>query len=341
MNDRSTEKFLVHTPGRTFPQVSGLIERRPGRVLHSGSPGRCTGDRRVVHGCVEVLPRLARSLWITAPGHVDRGPGKRLRSSPGRCARLCRWRCRWRCRWLLLLSLLSHPSLTRRPREHRRAGPARLPRAAGGGLGRRSGGLRAGAAPVASRRPHAAAGQRRRAERPRRDAAVQGRHRRRLRDRPRRRLLPARARGHPRRDHRPLRPRRAGRPGHRRRRAPAPRRAGPHRRGALPPHPLGQRADRGQRRLLRRDRPREGHPAPPRRRRHQDRPARLRRRGPGRRRRRPGAGRGLQDHRQARVGRLRPAVRHHGRRPRRDRGDRQPRGRACTACPPGSPTSTT
>ncbi len=62
--------------------------RRPGRVLHSGSPGRCTGDRRVVHGCVEVLPRLARSLWITIPWHVDRGPGKRLRSSPGRCARL-------------------------------------------------------------------------------------------------------------------------------------------------------------------------------------------------------------------------------------------------------------
>ena len=100
------------------------------------------------------------------------------------------------------------------------------------------------------------------------------------------------------------------------------------RRRALPPHALGQRPDRGQRRLLRRDRPREGHPAPPRRRRHQDRADRLRRRGPGRRRRRPGAGRGLQGHRPAHVRGLRAAVRHHGRRPRRDRGDRQPRGRA-------------
>ena len=100
------------------------------------------------------------------------------------------------------------------------------------------------------------------------------------------------------------------------------------RRRALPPHAVGQRPDRGQRRLLRRDRPREGDPAPAGRRRHQDRADRLRRRGPGRRRRRPGAGRGLQDHRQAHRRGLRAAVRHHGRRPRRDRGDRQPRGRA-------------
>ena len=61
-------------------------------------------------------------------------------------------------------------------------------------------------------------------------------------------------------------------------RAPAPGRAGPHRRRPLPPHPLGQRPDRRQRRLLRRDRAREGDPAPAGRRRHQDRPDGLRRR---------------------------------------------------------------
>ena len=115
----------------------------------------------------------------------------------------------------------------------------------------------------------------------------------------------------------------------------------PHRRRPLPPHAVGQRADRGQRRLLRRDRAREGDPAPPRRRRHQDRADGLRRPGPGRRHRRPGAGRGLPGHRPPYLRGLRAAVRHHGRRPRRDRGDRQPRGRACTACPPASPTSTT
>ena len=79
--------------------------------------------------------------------------------------------------------------------------------------------------------------------------------------------------------------------------------------------------------LLRRDRAREGDPAPPGRRRHQDRPDRLRRRGPGRRHRRQRPGRGLQGHRPRAVGGLRAAERHHGRRPRRDRGDRQPRGR--------------
>jgi len=30
MNDRSTKNFLVHNPGRTFPQVSWLIRRVPG-----------------------------------------------------------------------------------------------------------------------------------------------------------------------------------------------------------------------------------------------------------------------------------------------------------------------
>ena len=86
------------------------------------------------------------------------------------------------------------------------------------------------------RRPDPAAGQRRRAERARLDAAVQGRDRRRHRVGPRRGLLPPGARDDLRRDHRPLRPRRAGRPDHRRRRAAAPRRAGPDRRRAVPPH---------------------------------------------------------------------------------------------------------
>ncbi len=141
------------------------------------------------------------------------------------------------------------------------------------------------------RRPHAAAGQRRRAVRAGLDAAVQGRDRRRGRVGPRHRLLPAGARDDLRRDGRPLRSRRAGRPGHHRGRAAASRRAGPGRRRAVPPHAVGQRADRGQRRLLRRDRPREGDPAPAGRRRHPDRADGVRRRGPGRRRRRPGPGR--------------------------------------------------
>ncbi|CAA9408563.1 MAG: Replicative DNA helicase (DnaB), partial [uncultured Nocardioides sp.] len=212
--------------------------------------------------------------------------------------------------------------------EHHRGRPARVPARGVRRLGRRPLAVRAGRADLASRRPHAAAGQRRGAERAGLDAALQGRHRRRVRGGPRRRLLPARARDHPRRDHRPVRPRRAGRPGDRRRRAPAAGRAAARRWRAVPPHALGQRADRRQRLLLRRDRAREGDPAPPRRRRHQDRPDRLRRRGPGRRRGRPGPGGGLQDHRPAHRRGLRPAERHHERRPRRDRGHRQPRGGA-------------
>ena len=105
------------------------------------------------------------------------------------------------------------------------------------------------------------------------------------------------------------------------------RRAPAHRRRALPPHPVGQRADRGQRRLLRRDRARQGDPAPPGRGRHPHRRPRLRRRGPDRRRRRQRAGRGLPGHRPPRERGLRAAERHHERRPRRDRDDRQPRGR--------------
>ena len=148
-------------------------------------------------------------------------------------------------------------------------------------------------------------------------------------------------RADPRRDHRPLRPGRAGRPGHRRGRAAAPGRARPGRRRPLPPHPLGQRADRGQRRLLRRDRPREGDPAPARRRRHPDRADRLRRRGPGRRRRRRGAGRGLQGHRPPDVRGLRAALATSwtasSTRSRRSATARP----ASTASRPASPTSTT
>ena len=53
--------------------------------------------------------------------------------------------------------------------------------------------------------------------------------------------------------------------------------AGAHRRRALPAHPDRLRADRGQRRLLRRDRARTRDPAPAGRGRHQGRPARVRR----------------------------------------------------------------
>ena len=96
---------------------------------------------------------------------------------------------------------------------------------------------------------------------------------------PGRGLLPSGPRDHLRRDHRPLRPGRAGRPDHRRERAAATRRARPHRRRAVPPHAVGQRADRGERRLLRRDRPREGHPAAAGRGRHPHRADGLRRPG--------------------------------------------------------------
>ena len=74
--------------------------------------------------------------------------------------------------------------------------------------------------------PDAPAGLRRRAERARLDADLQGRDRRRQRADRRRRLLPAGARDDLRRDRRPLRPRRAGRPGHGGGRAPASWRAG-------------------------------------------------------------------------------------------------------------------
>ena len=138
------------------------------------------------------------------------------------------------------------------------------------GIGRR---------PVAVR-PAAAAGPHRRAVGARRHAAEQGRDRGRRRGPAPRRLLPPRApdrlRVHP----RPLRPRRARRRGHRLRGAAAPRRPDPPRRRALPAHADRHRAHRRERRVLRRDRRREGHAAAPRRGRHPDRPARLpRRRG--------------------------------------------------------------
>ena len=132
--------------------------------------------------------------------------------------------------------------------------------------------------------PDAPAGLRRRAERARLDADLEGRDRRRQRADRRRRLLPAGARDDLRRDRRPLRPRRAGRPRHRGGRAPAPWRAGAGRRSAVPPHAVGQRPDRRQRRLLRDDRAREGDPAAARRRGHQDRADGVRRRGRRRRR---------------------------------------------------------
>ena len=101
------------------------------------------------------------------------------------------------------------------------------------------------------------------------------------------------------------------------------------RRGAVPPHALGQRADRRQRRLLRRDRPREGDPAPARRRRA---PRSSSWATPA-----PGQVDDVVDTAQETIYKITdrrtsedyaPLSRHHGRRPRRDRGDRQPRRRA-------------
>ena len=176
--------------------------------------------------------------------------------------------------------------------------------------------------------PHPAAGPRRRAVRPRRHAAVQGRHRRRRRGRPRPRLLPAGARAGLRGRPRPLRPRRAGRRGDGR--PPSCRSAASSAGSAARPTstPCSQSvptaANAGYyarivretailRRLieagtkivqlgLRRRRRRRRH-----------------------RRRRPG--RGLQRHRPAHLRGLPPAVGDHGGRARRDRGDRLPRRR--------------
>ena len=190
-------------------------------------------------------------------------------------------------------------------------------------------------------RPHPAAGQRRRAERARLDAALQGLHRRRQRGAPRRRLLPSGPRGHLRRDHRPLRPRRAGRPDHGRQRAAAPRRAGPDRWRPLPPHPVGQRPDRRQRRLLRRDRAREGDPAAPRRRRHPHRADGLRRPGSSSTtwstRRRPRSTRSPTAAARRTTRRCPTSWTASSTRSRRSATARP----ASTACPPGSPTSTT
>ena len=191
--------------------------------------------------------------------------------------------------------------------------------------GRRTG---VGCRPVAVR-PPAPAGPHRRAVGARRHAAEQGRDRGRRRGPAARRLLPSRApdrlRVHP----RPLRPRRARRRGHRLRRAAAPGRPDPPRRRPVPAHADRDRPHRRERRLLRRDRRREGHAAAPRRGRHPDRPARLpRRRGRrGQRRRRPRPGRDLRGHRaQHERGLRRPrraAAAHDG----RDRRHRLPRRR--------------
>ena len=163
--------------------------------------------------------------------------------------------------------------------------------------------------------------------RPRRHAAVQGRHLRRHRGHQADRPLPARAPARPRGDPRPLRARRAGRPDHGLQRAHPARRAGPHRRRPLPAHADGGGADRGQRRLLRADRPRARHPPAAGRGGHPDRAVRLHRRRGRRRSRRPGAGRGLRGHRPAHRRGLPPAVGDHARRPRGDRGDRRARRR--------------
>ena len=101
----------------------------------------------------------------------------------------------------------------------------------------------------------------------------------------------------------------------------------PHRRRAVPAHAHRERADRGQRRLLRPDRRRARRAAPPGRGRHPDRPTRVRlrrRRRPRRRRRgRPGPAGGLRRHRAAGQRGLRGARRHAAADARRDRGGRR------------------
>ena len=101
-------------------------------------------------------------------------------------------------------------------------------------------------------RPHAAAVDRGRAVRARRDDAVQGRDRRRRRGRPARRLLPSGPPAGLRLDPRPLRARRAGRRRDGVRRAHPQRPARARGRRAVPAHAHLARPHRGQRRLLRR-----------------------------------------------------------------------------------------
>ena len=159
---------------------------------------------------------------------------------------------------------------------------------------------------------------------------------------PRRRLLPPGPRADPRRDHRPLRPRRAGRPDHRRRRSCS---------GGASSPGSAARPTSTRSRPTSRSRPT---PATT------PRSSARRRSCAGWSTPAPGssqigyAGEGqvddVVDRRRPRSTRsptgatsedYAPLVRHHGRRPRRDRGDRQPRGGPRTASRPASPTSTT
>ena len=173
----------------------------------------------------------------------------------------------------------AHGVLGRRRRrrlgEHHRAGVVGRPGTARAGarrLGRRTRGLRAGRAAEPPRRPHPAAGQRAEQSVLGLDAAVQGRDRRRHRGRcaaptstaRRTRSSTTRSSTSTAAASRPTRSPSAAELQRRGELA-------ADRRRAVPPHPLGQRPDRRQRRLLRRDRAREGDPAPARRRRHQDR----------------------------------------------------------------------
>ena len=105
------------------------------------------------------------------------------------------------------------------------------------------------------------------------------------------------------------------------------RRADPHRRGPVPAHAHRVGAHRGERRLLRADRPGARDPAAACGGGHADRPVRLRGRRRRRRTRRPGPGRGLRGHRPPHRRGLPPAVRDHAPGPRGDRGDRRPRRR--------------
>ena len=331
----------------------------PGGVVHTLSTA---SDHRSVACRPRSEPELSpapvdNGLSGTPPGHLDSPLGRSTGDEQGRYdgsrsgARPRRTTSYGAVGGRPLASLLSQPSTAwgvgassaeELLREHHRAGVVGRPGRAGAPrqrrrLGRRPRGLRAGRAAEPPGRPHAAAGQRRRAERARLDAAVQGRHRRRHRGRS---AAPtSTARSHEidlRRDHRPLRPRRAGRPGHRRRRAAAPRRAG---RGSAarrtstrsrptcrsPPTPATTPRSSARRRSC------AGWSTPA--------PGSCRWATPARARsttsstgRRP---RSTRSPTSAPSEDYAPLSDDHGRRPRRDRGDRQPRRPGCTACPTG------
>ncbi len=169
-------------------------------------------------------------------------------------------------------------------------------------------------------RAHAASRPPRRAERARRHAALEGCRRRRHRDAARHGLLRPEARADLRGDPHALLARRADRRRRGHGRAHQDRRAAARRRRRLPAHAHLDRADGGERRLLRVDRQRARAAAPTRRRRHAHRADGVLGPGRGARPRQQRAGRDLLGHGHRGGRGLRPAHDRRRRRRRRDRG---------------------